>query len=122
MLLGAMLFLALVVLTFAAFSGLDRKIFYATEKSPAGKKFFVTNYNYWSLPEEGTLSGVVFREVEPFRVYQVKDWKGGIWKVGVQDCLKSGKELFRTQGKIKMIGEKKENRGFEAAKVWAWNY
>ncbi|MFO7807020.1 MAG: hypothetical protein R6V40_01185 [Candidatus Moraniibacteriota bacterium] len=121
-LLGALLFLAFSVLIVSALSGIDKRVFEVTENSNLGKKVFVTSYNYWSIPEKGTLSGFVFKEVQPNKSYQIKDWRGNIWEVGIQNCSFENKNLFETQSELKMIGEKQNSRTFKAVNAWAWGY
>lgn len=122
MLLGSLFFLSLIFLSLTALLGVDKKIFYATEGGLKNNNFILSRYDYWSLPGNGTLSGLVISEDSPAKVYTIKDWKGDRWNVVVEDCSAREKKLFEIQDKLKMIGEKGGNYNFNASNVWVWNY
>ncbi|MFW5884744.1 MAG: hypothetical protein ACOCUF_00715 [Patescibacteria group bacterium] len=122
MLLGALFLLSLIFLFLTALFGVDKKIFYATEGSLKNNNFILSRYDYWSLPGDGTLSGLVISEDSPAQVYTIKDWKGNKWSVVVEDCSAREKKLFEIQDKLKMIGKQGEKHNFNASSAWAWNY
>ncbi|MDZ7611625.1 MAG: hypothetical protein U5L10_02585 [Candidatus Moranbacteria bacterium] len=125
MLLGALFFTTIAVLFFSARTGTDEHVFKATEKSDLGKQIFVSRYNYWSIPEKGTLSGLVAEEVRPLEIYKIRDWRGRSWHVLVDRCPEDKRKMFETQARVKMIGQKDEsadNLSFSASNVWIWGY
>lgn len=120
-LLGILIFGALLIGISAHFAHLQNKMRIAMEKKAFFDEMVVTPREFWFQPEKGTMSGMIVSSESEEKV-MLKAWDGSKWIVTATD----GESLFLVNKKgnrtrmIKMTGTKEDERHFEARTVWSW--
>ncbi|MEA2006678.1 MAG: hypothetical protein U9O20_00755 [Patescibacteria group bacterium] len=120
-LLGILIFGALLIGISAHFAHLQSKMRLAMEKKVFFDEMVVTPREFWFQPEKGTMSGMIV-STDSERKVMLKAWDGSRWKVTTTD----DESLFFVNKKgnctrmIKMTGTKEGERHFEARTVWGW--
>ncbi len=125
MLLGVIVFGALVIGVVASYARLDRGVMSLLENQKGYDMIIVTSKEYWSQPEKGTLSGVVTAQASK-KMFYLENWEGKNWIVFVVDKNPISKTQVKAQNTpgsfkiVRMVGEQKKPAEFAAWAVWKW--
>jgi len=87
------------------------------------KKIYVSQREFWSNPQKGTLSGVIYLyDSKKRKEMNLVDWEEKNWIVDVENSIWHLRADQKIKGqKIKMIGLQKGEFFFEAWEIWPWN-
>lgn len=119
MLIGVLVFGALLIGILIHDAHLDHKLRVAMEKNILYNNAVVTPKEFWFQPEKGTLSGLVMEKDDQGNIW-VKSWDGIKWKVNTNENFFNQNKPSIERGMIKMIGQKNDTYQFEAQALWNW--
>lgn len=119
MLVGVLVFGALLIGVTIQYAHLEYEIRMAMEKNTFYNNMVITPREFWSQPEKGTLSGLITKTDGQGNIW-IKSWDGSKWKVNVdKSCCKQDDSSIEMR-MIKVIGQQNGSRQFEAQSFWNW--
>jgi hypothetical protein len=83
-------------------------------------KLTATPFFFWSQPHEGLLSGTVINDDGNCRCLELEDWKNDIWDVDYSHASVRPQVIIEEGEPIKILGDKKEDRHFQADEINLW--
>jgi len=108
------------VLGFALFSsGMGKKFNQRMINKFPFSKFSQNKGEVWMQPKKGLLAGEILEIINRDKII-LKDFNDMEWEVYLENAFLKSKNMIKEGGKIKVVGQKKNENIFIAEKVWAW--
>lgn len=91
-----------------------------SEKIPSYSLMKIDKHDLWVHPEEGLLAGQI-AEIKNRQSFILKDHDGTEWEVRIVSPTVKSYKVIKLGENVKIIGQKKESRNFEAEEIRDWD-